>query len=123
MFHNLEVRDALREAERQDAKWGDQIALPDGTGPFVEPLRGVARLGQRPVGHLNSTELADLLRTVAQQNAASGDISWLDVLLEEVFEAAAESDVPRLLDELNQVAAVAMQWRNALYRRAERPHS
>ncbi|TIH26025.1 NUDIX hydrolase, partial [Subtercola vilae] len=42
---------------------------------------------------------------------------WQDILLEEVFEAFAESDTSKLRTELIQVAAVAQQWVEAIDRR------
>jgi hypothetical protein len=111
------MREAWDEAVRQDAKWGDQSQLPDGTGATSQPLLGTARALLMSLAHAFGRELADSARSSAQRAARLDNISWADVLLEEVFEAAAESDEERLLEELNQVAAVAMQWRAAVRRR------
>jgi len=45
--------------------------------------------------------------------------AWDGVLLEEVYEALAESDPERLRAELVQVAAVAVAWIQAIDRRPE----
>jgi len=50
--------------------------------------------------------------------AAFGRVSWADILLEEVFEALAEDDPAALRVELIQVAAVAVQWVEAIDRKA-----
>ena len=92
------------EAERaaQDDRWGQQ-ELPNGTGRNAPPsLRGMSDLAKRRAG------LA----------AAMGELTWRDVLLEEVFEAMDAETVPELRAELVQVAAVAVQWVEAIDRKA-----
>ena len=83
------------ERVRQRAKWGVQV-LPNGTGGP----------GARAV--------AEWARQDCQSAAAAGRVTWADVLEEEVAEAFAESDPVRLRAELVQVAAVAVQWIEAL---------
>ncbi|WP_432184879.1 hypothetical protein [Streptomyces tendae] len=81
------------ERQRQLAKFGDQHH-PDGTG------RG---------GYIEQAETA---RTTCQMDAAitDGGPRWSLILLEEVYEALAESDPARLRTELLQVAAVSAAW-------------
>lgn len=86
------------ERERQHARWGEQN-LPDGTGS--EQQRQAA---------VNAKDLC--ARVVA-----TGRLTWVVVLAEEVCEALGESDPERLRAELIQVAAVAVQWVEALDRR------
>jgi hypothetical protein len=50
--------------------------------------------------------------------AAEKTLKWVDILEEEVAEAAAESDPAKLRAELVQVAAVAVAWIEAIDRRA-----
>lgn len=83
--------DIWDERERQNEKWGDQHH-PDGTGD------------QYAVG------LAEENRNVCQTNAANGNVTWMDILLEEVWEALAEDDLGKLRAELIQVAAVCCAW-------------
>ncbi len=85
------------ERQRQVAKWGVQ-RHPNGTGRGIEWLPG------RSLGYLR-----EYARERCKANPADGD-NWLDILLEEVFEAAAESDDEPLRGELVQVAAVAIAW-------------
>lgn len=80
------------ERRRQITKFGDQLDLPDGTG----------RIGDR--------NTADYYRDACQRAADSGVLTDRDVLLEEVYEAMAESDPALLRAELIQVAAVCAKW-------------
>jgi hypothetical protein len=79
--------DVAAERESQVAQWGDQ-QLPFGTGSDRDQL------------------LARAHRDTTQKHAADGTVTWRDVLLEEVFEAMAESDPHKLRDELVQMIAV-----------------
>lgn len=90
------MMDVADEMDRQDAKWGDQSHLPNGTG-FRE-----------------WAALADYYRNSCDAAFARGDGTWADILLEEVYEALAESDPDKLRAELIQVAAVAAQWAAAI---------
>ncbi|XAZ30651.1 hypothetical protein AAHB34_16020 [Paenarthrobacter ureafaciens] len=92
--------DAIKEErERQEAKWGEQNH-PDGTGPegqfLGEPLQ---------FGHL-----ADRAKSITDNMARVGGLTYGDIFLEEVFEAMAESDPEKLRTELIQCAAVAVAW-------------
>lgn len=99
--------DVLAERERQNVKWGEQNH-PDGTGPNVA-LPGIF------------TGTFRRMRCIAQDQtdhaARIGTLTYLDVLLEEVMEAAAEADPAALRAELVQVAAVAVAWVEAIDRR------
>lgn len=79
------------ELARAEAKFPDQH-LPDGTGA---PQWAGFRDAQRE--HTDS-KLAD------------GTVTWLDVVLEEAYEAFAETDPVLLRAELVQVAAMAVRW-------------
>jgi hypothetical protein len=94
------------ERARQDARWGEQNH-PDGTGPRI-------RWGFLGV---NAREGAAAARDWCNTHHGRGEGTWLDILLEEVAEAFAESDPARLRAELVQVAAVAQQWCDAIDRR------
>lgn len=85
------------ERQAQDMRWGEQ-SHPDGTG---ESFRA----------------MAEEARTRCDAKHKSGRGSWLDILLEEVYEAATESDPDLLRAELIQVAAVAVNWVEAIDRR------
>lgn len=57
-----------------------------------------------------------MYRNICQNNADRGQVSWADILLEEVFEALAESDTDKLTTELIQVMAVCATWIEAMAR-------
>lgn len=79
------------ERHRQVAEFGEQHH-PDGTG--------------LPVYQHSARRYRDH----ADRAAASGHLAWRDVLMEEVYEALAESDPAKLRAELLQVAAVCAAW-------------
>lgn len=85
------------ERLRQLTKWGEQNHQ-DGTSEDNE-------------------QIAELAKESCEAAFAGGTGSWLDVLLEEVMEASAETDPERLKEELVQVAAVAESWVAAIDRR------
>jgi hypothetical protein len=86
------------ERARQDERWGEQNH-PDGTGLPVYQ------------------HAARRYRDHADRAATGGHLAWRDVLLEEVYEALAETDPARLRAELVQVAAVAACWIECIDRR------
>lgn len=85
------------ERRRQDDKWGEQNH-PDGTGGLQQALE------------------ADKAREGCKAAFKHGSGTWMHVLIEEVFEAFAESDPAKLRVELIQVAAVAVAWAEAIDR-------
>lgn len=88
----------IEERDRAMAKWGVQ-SHPDGTGgKAAEALRDAAR---------EDTDEA----------AAAGTVTWKKILLEEVREAFAETDIDALDAELMQVMQVCCVWREDLARR------
>lgn len=99
-FLSLVEHEIRRERLRQDDKWGEQNH-EDGTGGSIMRQFADEQRGR-----------TDLL---AKYNATT----WRDVLLEEVYEAAAEEDPANLRAELIQVAAVACAWVEAIDRRGE----
>ncbi|WP_336642298.1 hypothetical protein [Microbacterium sp. MMO-56] len=102
------VAEIVGERARQDEKWGEPHEVPNGTGPGVTFPGGDTFL-----------ELRDEIQAIVDAAAPFGAsrMSW--VLLEEVFEALAESDDARLREELIQVAAVAAKWVQIIDARAE----
>ncbi|MYX88439.1 MULTISPECIES: hypothetical protein [unclassified Streptomyces] len=79
------------ERQRQLARFGDQHH-PDGTGSTTD------------------RKLADEARRHCDHTTRTGQLTWNDILTEEVCEALAESDPGLLRTELVQVAAVALAW-------------
>lgn len=83
--------DVLQERFRQELLWGEQNH-PNGTSAKVFAKK------------------RDLMRDLTDARAAKGKVSYLDILFEEVYEAAAEEDPVKLREELVQVAAVTVGW-------------
>ena len=106
------------ERGRQAAKHGEQWHLPDGTGPGVDldlDIRSSLNYGE-------AAEYAKARCKAASQNeGGDGSITFEHILTEEFFEAVAEDDKQALFRELVQVAAVATQWCEKLYREGVRP--
>lgn len=95
-----EIDAAVEDEEvRQIELWGVQSHL-DGTGEQFEAA-------------------ADLAKASCEAAFNEGTGTYLDILVEEVFEAAAEPDPDKLYIELTQVAAVAKNWMRAIRRRQE----
>lgn len=95
------VLDEIREERtRQDARWGEQN-WPDGTGTEKDAT------------------ISRLTRQLCDAAHRAGDVTWRHILLEEVYEATAEEDLVALRAELVQVAAVAVNWIEAIDRRVE----
>lgn len=92
------AREVIQERVRQDEKWGEQNH-PDGSSRVW-------------------SKSADFYRDLCDERHRQGVGTWLDILLEEVYEAAAEEDSTKLRKELIQVAAVAVAWVEAIDRRA-----
>lgn len=89
------LADITTEREAQHTIWGVQHHMPDGTGP-------------------QWTSLAETARGECEHASEAARLSWRHVLVEEVAEALAENDPARLRHELVQVAAVAVQWIQAI---------
>lgn len=80
-------------------RWGIQD-YPDGTGKDA----------------VGDAEIADIARDACKRAAADGRVTWRHVLEEEMLEAFAEADPAALRAELVQVAAVTLQWLEAVDR-------
>lgn len=107
------LEEVSEERARQDQKWGEQNH-PNGTGDDRR-LLGVIDLPTWGTICYNARQRADRLN-------ATGRATYLDILLEEVAEALSESDPDRLRAELIQIAAVAVQWVEAIDRRRVTEH-
>ena len=107
--------EVLDERRRQDEKWGEQNH-PDGTGPFVRWLGPGGAVNEDDDVFTTALELAEHFRAKCQANGPEQD-NYVDILMEEVAEAFAEQDPAKLRAELIQVAAVCVQWVEAIDRR------
>jgi hypothetical protein len=89
------------ERHRQMAEYGDQH-LPDGTGNRY---------------YVDQAERYKAINDA--RTSAKVEPRWAQVLLEEAYEAVAETDIARLRAELVQVAAVCVSWVQDLDSRRE----
>lgn len=87
-----------KEIQRQRDLWGEQNH-PDGTNLAGDDRRAAD-------AKLFNAVLVDI-----------NNLTWRDILIEEVFEVFAESDPDKIQEELVQVAAVALSWAEAIERR------
>jgi hypothetical protein len=92
------AEEILSEVDRQVDQWGEQNH-PDGTGIAEDAAR------------------AERVKVMNDYFVSTKQLTWRDILLEEVYEAFAETDSDRLREELIQVAAVALSWVDAIDRR------
>jgi len=90
--------DISDERWHQIDKWGDP-GHPDGTGSSIYEF------------------MAGQYRGFCDRKPAD-KVTWLDILLEEVYEALAETGRARLRGELVQVGAVVTAWIEDIDRRA-----
>ena len=93
--------DVLEERWRQHKQWGQQDH-PDGTDQLEQWYREGVR---------------ESYKRICDQAAKEDRLTWREILLEEVYEALAETDQKRLRTELVQLAAVAVAWVEAIDRR------
>jgi hypothetical protein len=98
------LTEVFGERARQNEKWGEQNHenLIDGT-----PGDGGAN-GRRYYKGLERQIKATL---------DEGPADWTLILMEEVYKAVSEESDERIREELVQVAAVAVQWIEAIDRR------
>jgi hypothetical protein len=91
---SLVLYEIAAERTEQYRKWGEQNH-PSGTGP--------RRL--MPISDSSFSRMRDSARKHCQHRHDAGRGTWLDILMEEFFEYAAESDPAREREELIQLAA------------------
>lgn len=92
----LILGDIRAERTRQQHKHGDQSHLPDGTGRMARSIDAANR------------------RNECDRAVERGVVTFRHILAEEVAETFAETEAARLRAELVQVAAVAVQWIQAI---------
>lgn len=105
------IVDVITERLAQDERWGQQNH-PDmaGSEASQESDREMFRQWAENYRQLNDGSLL-------VPDPEGRVLDWAGILLEEVYEALAESDPTRLREELIQVAAVAVAWVEAIDRR------
>ena len=112
------VIELAEERTRQTAKHGDQSHLSDGTGPALWLSMDDDYVRRHGIRRDNLAAWAKARTDEASQASGDGSITFEHILTEEWAEAIAESDPVALRAELVQVAAVAVQWVEAIDLRA-----
>ena len=112
------VIELAEERTRQTAKHGDQSHLPDGSGATLWMSMDDDYIRRHGIRRDNLAAWAKSRTDAASQSQGDGSITFEHILTEEWAEAIAESDPDALRAELVQVAAVAVQWIEALDLRA-----
>lgn len=114
----------LTERALQEAKWGEQnhpdadpviLDRLDRNDHWADPLNVELRLADE-----YSIPHARAAKFTCQQKAAHGQVTWFDILLEEVaevLEAIVTRNPETIREELVDVAAVCEVWAEALQRR------
>lgn len=105
------LHEIFHERRRQEDKWGEQNHL-DGTG--VEWTRYVSPWVWRED---RAAQIADLAKSHCERKARIESLTFMDIALEEIAEAFAETDEQALRAELVQCAAVLVAWIGAIDRR------
>jgi hypothetical protein len=93
----------VAERERQEVLWGEQ------NHPDVPPSESWDRD--------SFAVAANSWKKRNEARAASGELAWDGILLEEVYEALAEEDPEKLRTELLQSMAVILNWLECISRR------
>lgn len=112
------LAEIAHERVRQTAKHGDQKHLPDGTGPDGWLSMDGHYIRYHGIRRAELAEWAKARTDAAAQRGGDGTVTFEHILTEEWAEAMAESDPSALRAELIQVAAVAVQWIEAIDARA-----
>lgn len=98
------VCDVLRERVAQEEKWGEQNHPDSSCDPFDRPV-------------ITSTAA----KRLTDERTEAGTVSWTDIAVEELAEALDEAEAGNtdaLRTELIQLAAVCVQWVQAIDRRS-----
>jgi len=99
--HNMAMIMLRVERERQVQKWGVQ-RHPDGTGTKV------------------AGTIAQQWKTVCDIKNALENDDWATIAAEEFFEAMAETDKAKILEEVTQYTAVGLAWMEDLIAQKQR---
>lgn len=97
------LQEIHEERERQDAKWGEQ------NHPVTTETR-----------RKSCANTASYFKAMCDLATQRREVTWADIILEEVFEALSEEDPDKQIEELTQVAAVAVSMMECIKRNRKR---
>lgn len=102
------------ERGRQDRKWGEQ------NHPNVDPVLAARPATAQRIAEEHEIPTADRAKFLCRTAALRHQCSWTAIAVEELCEAVEVHDNPeRLREELIQLAAVIVQWIQAIDRNKE----
>jgi hypothetical protein len=104
----------LQAHEKAVAKHGRHAHLPDGTGPEEVFDQNRAVVNER------AANWALVCKETTDKHTHLGTVTWFDILLEEIAEAAEQDDLDALRYELKDAGAVIVSWILAIDERRER---
>lgn len=107
----------------QVERYGHNDDKADGTGPDVCWIPGL-RTGVQPGPGLptpenTATEIEAIFRRAYERNGGDGEVTWMELVREEIAESFAEEDQDLLEAELTQVAALCVSWIETIQKRRE----
>lgn len=105
----------FEERNRQVERYGHNDDKADGTGPGVRWLA----LTDVNLDLRTAKEIEAAFRAAYERSGGDGEVSWMELIREEVAESFAESDPDRLEEELLQVAALCVSWVETIQKRRE----
>lgn len=111
------LTEVAAERQRQTDKHGNQADLPNGTGAGHWHQMDNYYIRRHGIRNDDLAEWAKARTDQASRSQGDGSVTFEHILTEEWAEAIAESDPCALRAELIQVAAVAVQWIEAIDRR------
>lgn len=108
----------IHDCFEADAKFGPHLDLPD-----LDQVLLYRRGGCDPTRMAENYEIPSEGRAKGNTSIRTerGELTWADVLVEEVSEAVCSASTAELRAELLQVAAVALRWVRAIDLREGKP--
>lgn len=106
----------FEERNRQVQRYGHNDDKTDGTGPGVQWL---GNMMDRNADYPTAEEIEKIFREDYEASGGDNEVTWMELVREEVAEAFAESDPDRLEEELIQVAALCVSWIETIQKRRE----
>jgi hypothetical protein len=95
-----------------DFLWSDDGFFDDIYGERVAQIKkwGVQHWPGGTATSPGDQQMADEAKRAVDAASVNGDVTWRDILVEEILEAFAEGEWPKVRGELVQAAAVIAAW-------------
>lgn len=100
------LMDVIKKCVEQDGRWGQRV-YPN----FFYGMTAWADTSFAGLANTHGVLAPDTARWLTQTRASDGELSWMDILTEEVAKLCEKYEQPQALrDQLIDVAGVAVQW-------------